>query len=143
MTTLARRLFFNPEKPLVSIDVTLLLFRVLWSLSLLHTHGLKKLLNFEETVAHIPDPFGMGGVFNAYIAVVANIVCPVLIILGLGTRLAILPILGLTSVGFFVVHAQDPWVVRDVPLMYFLAFCLLFILGPGRYSLDAYLKKCI
>lgn len=118
-------------------STALFVFRVLLSLSLFNTHGLKKIVDFEGTLAHIPDPFGFGSEFSAYMAVFANVICPVFVILGLFTRAAILPIVGITLAGFFIVHAADPWSVRDVPLMYSLSFLLLLYLGPGKYSLDA------
>ncbi len=97
---------------------------------------MKKLLNFEETIKHIPDPMGVGGEISAVLAIVANIVAPLFVILGLGTRLATIPILSVTLMGFFIVHGNDPWAVRDVPLMYSLAYLLIFFMGAGKYSLD-------
>jgi putative oxidoreductase len=102
---------------------------------------LKKILDFEGTLQHIPDPFGFGSEFSAYMAVFANVICPVFVVLGLFTRAAILPIVGITLSGFFIVHASDPWAVRDIPFMYSLSFLLLLYLGAGKYSLDAKLLK--
>ncbi|WP_046755992.1 DoxX family protein [Kordia jejudonensis] len=130
------RKILSPHPEFLSSDTSILLFRVLVSLSMINTHGLKKILNFPETVSHIPDPFGMGGYVSTIIAIIANIVGPIFIIFGLGTRVAILPILGVTLMGFFVVHGSDPWAVRDIPLMYSLAYLLIFFLGAGKYSLD-------
>ncbi|WP_299366168.1 DoxX family protein [Winogradskyella sp.] len=127
---------FSDQSAFLSKDITLLLFRVLVSLSMINTHGMKKLLDFEGTVAHIPDPIGVGGEVSAIIAIIANIIAPIFVILGLATRLAILPILSVTLMGFFIVHGNDPWPVRDIPLMYSLAYLALFFLGTGKYSLD-------
>lgn len=118
------------------MSVALLLFRVFVAFSLMGTHGIKKVTDIEETMAHIPDPFGLGASFSAYFAIFANVICPLFIVVGGLTRLAILPILSITLMGFFVVHFNDPWVVKDVPLMYSLAFLLLLYLGPGNYSID-------
>ena len=119
------------------LNVGLLAFRVAVSLSMLHTHGLKKVLHFEESIAHIPDPFGIGGFLSTLIAIAANIGCTIMVSLGLFTRLASLIILSVTLVGFFIVHGGDPWAVRDVPLMYSLAFRLIAWMGAGKFSLDA------
>ena len=121
MKTIFKSKLFSPEAVFISKDAALLVFRVLVSLSMIHTHGLKKLMHFADTVAHIPDPFGLGGQISALMAILANIVGPLLVILGLGMRIAILPIIGVTLIGFFVVHASDPWAVKDIPLMYSLA----------------------
>jgi len=133
-TTLQKVFSYQPE--FLSQDITLLLFRVLVSLSMINTHGMKKLLDFEGTVQHIPDPLGVGGEVSAVIAIMANIIAPIFVILGLGTRLAILLILSVTLMGFFIVHGNDPWPIRDVPLMYSLVYLALFFLGAGKYSLD-------
>jgi len=119
----------------------LLIFRILLCMSLINTHGIKKAVHFEESIAHIPDPLGLGGEFNVYFAIFANVICPIFVMFGWFTRLAILPILSITLLGFFVVHMADPWPVKDVPLMYSLAFSLLLYLGPGQFALDHKNKK--
>ncbi|NQX77956.1 DoxX family protein [Gilvibacter sp.] len=127
---------FNPQAIGPSKDSSLLLFRILVSLSMINTHGMKKILNFQKTAAHIPDPMGLGGEISALIAIGANIVAPLFVIFGLGTRLASILILSVTLMGFFVVHGSDPWSVRDVPLIYSLAYLLIFFVGPGKYAID-------
>ncbi|MEM7549899.1 MAG: DoxX family protein [Bacteroidota bacterium] len=117
-------------------NLSLLIFRVTISISLFNTHGLKKIIHFEDTLNNIPDPLGMGSELSTFFAIFANVFCPLLIVLGVLTRLAIIPILSITLIGFFVVHAADPWSVRDVPLMYSIVFSLFLILGPGKYSID-------
>ena len=132
---------FKSQSNSKSVDIYLLIFRVLVSLSMINTHGMKKLLNFEETAKHIPDPLGVGGEISTFIAILANIVAPVFIIFGLATRPAALIILSVTLMGFFVVHGNDPWAVRDIPLMYSLAYLLILYLGAGKYSLDHNIYK--
>lgn len=135
------RRVLDPRPTIISQDSILLIFRVLVSLAMINTHGIKKLIYFSDTVQNIPDPFGLGGQISAYIAILANIISPILIILGLATRLAALQILSVTVIGFFVVHAADPWTVKDVPLMYSLAYLLIFFFGAGKYSLDYSISK--
>ena len=139
MDKILRRVI-NPNE-WVSKDLSLLIYRVFISMAMIKVHGIKKLLDFQGTVDNIPDPLGFGGEFAAVIAIVANVLAPVFIIFGLLTRVSILPILGVTLMGFFIVHGSDPWSVRDVPLMYSLAYMFLFMMGPGKYSLDHYLSQ--
>lgn len=136
MKTNIKQKIFSSESSFLSKDYSLFFFRVLVSLTMINTHGMKKLLNFEDTIQHIPDPMGIGGEISTVVAIIANIVAPLFVILGLGTRLATLPILSVTLMGFFIVHGNDPWAVRDVPLMYSLAYLLIFFMGAGKYSLD-------
>lgn len=132
---------FSPWANELTSNITLLGFRILVSISMINTHGMKKLLDFEATIQHIPDPMGLGGKMSAIIAIIANIVAPIFIIFGLGTRLAVLPILSVTLTGFLIVHGSDPWPIRDVPLMYSLAYLLVFFMGAGKYSIDYKLFK--
>ena len=130
-----------PFPTIISQDHLLLGFRVLVSLAMINTHGIKKLIYFADTVQNIPDPFGLGGEVSTYIALLANIICPVFVILGLGTRIAALQILSVTLIGLFIVHAADPWAVKDVPLMYSLSYLFIFFFGAGKYSLDYKISK--
>jgi putative oxidoreductase len=132
---------FKSQPNSKTVDISLLVFRVLISLSMINTHGMKKVLNFEETIQHIPDPLGVGGEISAVIAILANIVAPIFVIVGFTTRLATLIILSVTLMGFFVVHGSDPWAVRDIPLMYSLAYLLILFMGAGKYSIDHKIYK--
>ena len=140
MKNLINRLFAI-ENSQDTINWTLLFFRIGIGLSLINTHGLKKVLHYQDTVAHIPDPFGIGGEISTIVAILANVVFAGFLALGLFTRLSTLFIFGVTISGLLFVHINDPWPVKDVPLMYSMSLALIFVLGPGRYSLDNYLFK--
>jgi putative oxidoreductase len=80
---------------------------------------------------------------NALVASFSDLVVPFLIILGLGTRLAVLPTIGVTAIGYFVVHRKDSLEVRDIPYMYTLSLLLILALGAGKYSIDYYLLNLL
>ncbi|MEF9477898.1 DoxX family protein [Chryseobacterium sp. 1B4] len=124
-------------------DASFLVFRVLLAIQLFRVHGLKKfrLENGQREV--IPNPLGLPDQLNAIVASLADLVVPFLIILGLGTRLAVLPTIGVTAIGYFVVHRKDSPEVRDVPFMYTLSLLLVLALGAGRYSLDYYILNTL
>lgn len=124
-------------------NVSLLAFRILLGFEIFRVHGLKKfrLENGKKEV--IPNPLGLPTKLNALVASFADLVVPFLIILGLGTRLAVLPTIGVTAIGYFVVHRKDSLEVRDVPFMYTLSLLLILALGAGTYSLDYYLLNTL
>lgn len=124
-------------------DTAFLIFRVLLGIQLFRVHGLKKfrLENGQKEI--IPNPLGLPDKMNALVASFADLVVPFLIILGLGTRLAVLPTIGVTAIGYFVVHRKDSLEVRDVPFMYTLSLLLILAFGAGKYSLDYYLLNLI
>ena len=103
------------------------------------THGVPKLLKFfgsEEIV--FGDPLGLGQVTTFSLAVFAEFVCAVLVLIGLGTRLAVIPIMITMAVAALIVHASDGFGRQELPLLYLFGFLLLFFTGSGKYSLDHY-----
>lgn len=120
-------------------NAALLVFRVLLAIELFRVHGMKKFRVEDGQKEHVPNPLHLPEKLNALVATFSDTVIPFFIILGLGTRLAVLPTIGVTAIGYFVVHKNDSLEVRDVPYMYTLSLLLLLALGAGTYSLDYYI----
>ena len=71
----------------------------------------------------------------------AEVVAAILLILGLGTRFVLIPLIITMLVAFFIVHADDPFSKKELALLYLIPFISLFLTGPGKYSLDALIFK--
>ncbi|MDN3674361.1 DoxX family protein [Flavobacterium branchiarum] len=124
-------------------NIALLIFRVLLAFELFRVHGMKKFRVENGQKEQVPNPLHLPEKLNDLIAIFSDTIVPFFIILGLGTRLAVLPTIGVTAVGYFVVHRKDSLEVRDVPYMYTLSLLLILALGAGKYSLDYYLLNLI
>ncbi|MBL0737686.1 DoxX family protein [Flavobacterium sp. GN10] len=124
-------------------NAALLIFRVLLAIELFRVHGMKKFRVENGEKEHVPNPLHLPEKLNGLVATFSDTVIPFFIILGLGTRLAVLPTIGVTAIGYFVVHKNDSLEVRDVPYMYTLSLLLLLALGAGTYSLDYYLLELL
>lgn len=124
-------------------NIALLLFRVLLAVELFRVHGMKKFRVENGQKEHVPNPLHLPEKLNGLVATFSDTVVPIFIILGLGTRLAVLPTIGVTAVGYFVVHRKDSLEVRDVPYMYTLSLLLILALGAGTYSIDYYLLELL
>jgi len=131
----------NPRPSNSLYHIVLLGFRVLLSVEMIYAHGLKKLGIGVAEAEQVPNPLHFPEAINNALAVSANILFPILVILGIFTRLAVLPILALTLTGYFVLHFHDAPLVKDTPFMYSLSYLVILFLGAGRYSLDHYLFK--
>ncbi|MEO3404724.1 DoxX family protein [Mucilaginibacter sp. CAU 1740] len=114
-------------------------FRILLAVELFRVHGMKKFRGNDGKPEVVPNPLGLPQFINNLVATLSDTVVPVLVILGVFTRLAVLPTIGITSVGYFVVHKNDSLEVRDVPYIYTICFLLLLATGPGSISIDHYL----
>jgi len=112
------------------------LFRVLVSIELIVVHGFKKLGIGTDTAEIVANPFGLPYLLNEFLAITANVICPLFIIVGFATRFACIPIVVVTLTGYFFVHATGTLMERDIPFMYAMAFLLIAFTGGGRYSVD-------
>ncbi|GGF22595.1 DoxX family protein [Flavobacterium limi] len=124
-------------------NAAILVFRILLAVELFRVHGMKKFRVENGQKEHVPNPLHLPEKLNGLVATFSDTVVPFFMILGLGTRLAVLPTIGVTAVGYFVVHRKDSLEVRDVPFMYTLSLLLILALGAGKYSLDYYLLNLI
>ncbi|MGQ8337688.1 DoxX family protein [Sunxiuqinia sp. A32] len=104
------------------------------------THGIPKLLKLLEGNTGFADPFGFGETISLILAVFAEVICSVLIIVGAGTRLATLPLIITMAVAVFMVHGSDPFQRKELALLYLLAFITVLVFGGGKYSLGKYIK---
>ena len=130
-----RWLIGAPVKDLIP-SVGLLLFRIVFGGFMLIGHGWGKLMSFGETAAQFPDPLGIGNELSMGAAVFCEVVCSALVVLGLATRFAVLPLVFTMAVAAFVVHGGDPFATKELALVYLSAFALLFFTGPGCFSID-------
>ena len=74
------------------------------------------------------------------LAVFAEVVCGVALILGIGGRLPAAILAVFFVVAFFMVHGGDPFGERELAFVYLMAFVTLFLTGPGRYSLGKLMR---
>ncbi|MDD2490733.1 MAG: DoxX family protein [Bacteroidales bacterium] len=133
-------LFFGAPVKENVYSLALLLIRVAAGL-LMMTHGWSKIQNFEGMVQSGFDPIGVGATLSVVLLIGAEFAAALFIVLGLLTRLSVIPLIVAMSVASFVAHAADPLQVKELSLIYLTIFTSLFISGAGRYSLDSLFFK--
>ena len=118
-----------------------LVLRVAVFLPLFLKHGVEKLTTFGTMVQHYPDPLHIGPFPTLVIAMISDGICSLLIIVGLGTRWAALYSFCNLFVAwgfvhhFAVVSRKDG--AGETIFIYMAACVTLFLVGAGKYSLDA------
>lgn len=115
----------------------LLMLRVGLGSMMAFGHGWGKLTGFAAMAANFPDPLGIGAKTGLALAVFAEFFCSILLILGVGTRLATIPLIVTMSVAAFIVHADDPLQTKELALVYLTGFAALLIAGGGSWSLGS------
>jgi len=119
----------------------LLILRVSFGTAMLSGHGLDKLLRYKELSRNFPSLIGLGGTAELSLAIFAEFFCAVLLILGIGTRLAAIPLMITMLVALTIYHAPDPWAKKELAALYLSAFTVILICGGGGFSLDRVLWR--
>lgn len=82
---------------------------------------------------------------NAYLAASTELAGVFLLILGLGTRFISIPLIITMLVAIFTVHFSNGFEAGnngfEIPLYYLLMLFSLLVLGPGRLSIDQWIKS--
>ena len=115
-------------------DLGLLILRVGFG-GLMLTHGIPK-LNMLSDPAAFGDPVGVGSTLSLILALIGEVVAPILIIIGFKTKWAAIPAVITMGVAAFIVHAKDDLGTKEMALLYFTAFLVIFLAGAGKYSVD-------
>ncbi|MGH6895803.1 MAG: DoxX family protein [Geminicoccaceae bacterium] len=116
----------------------------LWMAEIFFRSGLLKIRNasgaiYLFTEVH-PVPF-LAPWLAAWLVTAIELVCPVLLVLGLAARLAALPMLAMALVIQFVVGSADPAFHLREHYYWMFLLALIVTKGPERFSLDHLLAR--
>lgn len=125
---------------IVSPDVSVLLLRV-GAACLIMTHGIPKLMRILEGNFGFGDPLGLGPTVSLFLVTFAEAICAFFVLIGLWTRVALIPLIINMIVIVFVAHADDPFGDKEKGLLFLVMFIALFFTGAGKYSLHRVLNK--
>ena len=124
------------------VDLGMLWLRVLTGLGIM-THGYRKIFSgnmdgFANGVADLVFPLPE---FFAWLAALSEFAGGWMLVLGLGTRIAAVFLMGTMFVAAFLQHAGDSFGAREKSLMYLTMAGTVGIVGPGKFSLDHLIVK--
>jgi len=101
---------------------------------------------FADIQDAFPFPFNLVPVeFSWQLSTGVELIAPVMLVLGLGTRFWAFSLLILDVVAWQAVHAGNGYNVCDngfkLPLMYLLMLIPLVVSGPGKLSIDHWMRR--
>jgi putative oxidoreductase len=99
-------------------------------------HGWPKLMSFTERMDGFPDPFGLGSTLSLILIILAEVLCSALVVLGLWTRTALIPLIVGMAVIVFMVKGDAAFKEKELALVYLFAFVTLLFTGSGRFAID-------
>jgi putative oxidoreductase len=121
-------------------SLAVLLLRVGFGSLMMIQHGLDKLMHFAQQANRFPDTFHMGHTTSLAMVVFAEFFCSAFIVLGLFTRIAAIPLIIAMGVAVFSAHKGQIFGDGEPAGMYLIAFIAILITGPGKVSLDRFIK---
>lgn len=135
--------FFSSGSKLLNIDFATLILRFAFAGSLLYGHGLVKLnkLFFSDEAIQFVEFMGLGPKPTFTIVMFAEFFCAALVAIGLLTRFALVPLIINMAYIVFVIHGQDDFAARELPVLYLAAFVAIMLIGPGKHSVDRLINR--
>lgn len=124
----------------LNTDLAALLLRIIFG-GLMAYHGYTKVIAFDQILPVFTDIIGIGAKNSFILLIFAELGCGLLVVLGLLTRLSVIPIFISMFVAYFVAHGKDPFQVKELAFVFMLLPLVIFVLGSGKYSIDNMLFK--
>lgn len=132
--------FFTNYRPFQA-DTGLLFLRICTGIFMIISHGYPKLTKLGAGEIQFMGFAGLSPEISLYLAIGAEVFCSALVVIGLFTRPALIPLIITMLVAAFVAHADDPWSKKEFALLYLVPFVTLLFTGPGKYSADAVISR--
>jgi putative oxidoreductase len=108
---------------------------------LMINHGYGKLVHFGEMQTKFVNFLGLGQTVSLSLVVFAEFFCSLFLILGLFTRLSLIPLIVTMCVALFQAHKGDIFGDGQAAALYLSIYITLLIVGPGKISVDGMAGK--
>ena len=116
------------------ISLLILALRLFFGI-LFFSHGIDKMINFNELSYTYPSVLGFGSYVTLMVSIFCEFACSLFLIVGLLVRITVIPMIAAMAVAFFDIH-DGMFPAGELSLIYLILFIILYITGPGRYSID-------
>jgi len=113
----------------------LLLFMRLFFGALFFMHGLDKMMDFNTLSQTYPSVLGLGSYMTLMVTIFCEFACSMFLVAGLLIRVMLMPMIVAMAVAFFDIH-DGMMPEGELSLIFLIIFIVIFMTGPGRYSVD-------
>ena len=127
---------YNPG----AFNTALLVLRLGFGILMAH-HGYQKFSNYHQTEGFMMNFMGIGKSASTALVIFAELFCSILIILGLFTRLACIPLIIVCFVIVFKATGADYFGKSEIGVLYLTTFVALLFTGAGKISVDHMISK--
>ena len=121
---------------MISPNLVALLMRMILG-GLFIFHGWQKIEAYDKILPMFTDIIGIGSKLSFNLVIFAEFFCGILLVIGLFTRLSVIPILFTMIIAYFVAHEADDFQKKTLPFLYMVLCIPVFFAGSGKYSVDS------
>ena len=126
----------NPGSYEKEMNIVLLFLRVTSGIFML-THGIGKFTKLiEGGTIKFANPIGIGPEASLVLTVFAEFFCSIFLIFGFATRLSSIPLILTMLVAGLIIHAGDPFAVKEKAFLFLVVFITIAVAGAGKISVD-------
>ncbi len=120
------------------VNASLLILRLTAGILMAH-HGYGKLTNFDSIEPKFMEFLGLSKAISLGLVVFAEFFCSLLLIVGMATRFALIPLTITMLVAVFQAHKGEIFGDGQTAFLYLAIYVTLLLKGAGKYSVDAFL----
>jgi len=107
---------------------------------LLISHGYDKLVHFSEYSAKFMNFMGLGPNISLSLTIFAEFFCAMFLVIGLFSRLVVIPLIINMVVVVFIAHKGDVFAEGEKGALYLCCFLTILLCGPGKISVDGMVR---
>jgi putative oxidoreductase len=100
-------------------------------------HGYQKITHYAEMKSQFMNFMNLGATVSLDLVIFAEFFCGILLVFGLFTRFACIPLIIQMCVILYKVHAMDVFGKGELDTMYLISFLTILFCGPGLISADS------
>jgi len=104
-------------------------------------HGYDKLIHFNQYRGKFINFLGMGTTLSLALAIFAEFFCAMFLVMGLFSRIVLIPLIIGISVALFKAHHGQIFGDGEHAGLFLFGFLALLLLGPGKISVDGMTGK--
>lgn len=98
-------------------------------------------MHFSEKSEDFMSFMGLSGEISLALVVGAEFFCAILLVAGLFSRAAVIPMVVAMLVAAFDAHNGEIFGDGETSFLFLACYVTVLIAGPGKYSLDTYIFK--
>jgi putative oxidoreductase len=132
--------FLSVSFPTWAFNLAMLVLRLAAG-GLIIPYGYDKLVHFAEKKNTFMNLFGAGSALTLAVVIFAEFFCGMFVVLGLFTRLTVIPLVISMSVAVFKVNHADFFGKGTIAALFLAGFVVILLCGPGKASADGLINK--